>query len=112
MNNNKKMIEIADKIINLYNTYGWCRDTEAKDKKGKSVGIKSPKAASFCMMGAIERCTRYGNPRENFTDMFNSFVEKITGKTIVNTNDTILKNKREAVKLFKKFKKTLEQENG
>lgn len=52
-----EVVKVLERAKELLNEKGWCQGELAKGEHGESVDLLDPRAASFCLLGAI-RCQR------------------------------------------------------
>lgn len=52
-----EVVKVLERAKELLNEKGWCQGDLAKGAHGESVDLLDPRAASFCLVGAI-RCQR------------------------------------------------------
>lgn len=76
---------------------GWCKDVGARDIYGNEVEVHSPRAASFCALGAIEAIEYDGF----FTRTYlRRAIGDMTG--IMTWNDSRYTTKEQVIEAFKK----------
>lgn len=53
----RQEVKVLDRAAELL-AKGWCRGTYARDSKGNECMTTSPKAVTFCMVGALMRAAK------------------------------------------------------
>lgn len=100
---NTKDVKIATnlrKAANLLEKKGWCRGSFRKYEYDSNGDMKSEPCA-FCAVGALQHVTNFNMHDERFA------VEQHGPCNLMTWNDTVAKDKRYVIRLFRRVAKTL-----
>lgn len=99
--------EILLDAANLIEIKGWSQKALARDINGNIVSINSPKAETFCAIGAMNRALKKYPRSEQLAFDTLSVVENYIDNIITNWNDSPLRTKEEVIKTMRDCAATL-----
>ncbi len=95
--------EVIDAAITLFekNPYSWTTKALARDKNYNTCSYETPKATSWCLLGALARISKLNpTPRHVWIEVLDRCKAKLT-MPLHDYNDTVIKSKKDAINFLR-----------